>query len=225
MSDAPELAERVALVRARIAAACARAGRQPDEVTLVAASKTVAPERVAAAHAAGVRDFGENYAQELRAKQVACAALDARWHFIGRLQRNKAKEVAGRVVLVHSVDDAALASALGRRAAAAGLVQQVLLEVNLGDEASKAGVAIGDAERSAELVCAVDGVRVVGLMALPPPSATAEGNRGHFRALAGLAARLGLRELSMGTTDDFEVAVEEGATLVRVGTAIFGARR
>jgi pyridoxal phosphate enzyme (YggS family) len=170
---------------------------------------------------AGARDIGENYAQELRAKQEALGDLSLRWHFIGRLQKNKAKDVVGRVVLVHSVDSIELAAALGRRAVSAGVVQDVLAEVNVGGEATKGGVAEDEVTRLVDGMRAIAGVRCVGLMTIPPP---AQDNRPHFRALAALARRLDVRELSMGMSDDYEAAIEEGATIVRVGTAIFGAR-
>ncbi len=209
-----ELAARIAGVSARVERAAG--GRA---VKLVAVTKTHPPELVRAAHAAGLRVFGENYVQELTGKRAALADLDGiEWHFIGHLQRNKAKEVAGQVALIHGVDGLPLAEALDRRAARA---QDVLVEVNVAGEASKAGIA------PAELPALLDGmkklerVRCRGLMCIPPPG---EDNRPRFRLLAELARAHGLPELSMGMSDDFEAAIEEGATIVRVGTAIFGAR-
>jgi pyridoxal phosphate enzyme (YggS family) len=218
------IAERLAEIQARIAAAAARAGRSPSEVTLIAVSKTHPASAVQEAFAAGARVFGENYVQELRGKQEQLPELAVEWHFIGRLQKNKAKDVVGRVALVHTVDSAELAAVLGRRALAASVVQDVLVEVHLGGEASKGGVAVDGLPGLLQAIAATDGVRCRGLMAIPPPVEHAEDNREHFRALAALGRKHGLPLLSMGMSDDFEVAVEEGATHVRVGTAIFGAR-
>jgi hypothetical protein len=219
------IAAALAAVQARIAAAARRAGRDPAAITLVAVSKTHPPEAIRAAQAAGARVFGESYVQELRAKQAALPELPASaWHYIGRLQKNKAKDLVGRVALVHAVDSVELADVLGRRAAAAGVVQDVLLEVHLGGEASKAGAAPADVPALLAHARATAGLRCRGLMCIPPPATRPEDNRAHFRALAELARRLELPELSMGMSDDYEVAVEEGATIVRVGTAIFGAR-
>jgi pyridoxal phosphate enzyme (YggS family) len=215
------IAENLARVRERIARAAERAGRKPADVTLVAVAKTKPAELVREAIAAGAADIGENYVQELRAKQEELAALPVRWHFIGRLQKNKAKDLVGRVVLVHSVDGDDLAATLGRRAAMAGVVQEVLVEANLGGEASKGGVAAGAVARLVDRVRAEPALRCVGLMTMPPPG---EDPRPIFRALAAEARRLDLPQLSMGMTDDLEIAIEEGATIVRVGTAIFGAR-
>lgn len=231
MSLAPDAAEDIAArwraTAARVAAACERAGRAPAEVTIVAVSKTHPAEAVRAAAAAGARDFGENYAQELAGKLEACADLGARWHFIGRLQRNKAKLVAGRVALVHAVDSVELAQELGRRAAA---VQPILLAVNIAGEATKGGAAPAAAPALAAAISAVPGVRLDGLMTMPPPSDDPEASRGTFLALRALRDRLQqelgapLPALSMGMSDDYEVAIACGATHVRIGTAIFGAR-
>jgi pyridoxal phosphate enzyme (YggS family) len=205
------LAARVAEVQERVARAAA--GRR---VTLVAVSKTHPPELVRAAHAAGLRVFGENYVQEWAGKRDALADLDLAWHFVGHLQRNKAKDVAGKVALVHGVDGLPLAQALDRRAE-----QDVLVEVNLGGEASKAGVAPEELPALLDGMRALPRVRCRGLMCIPPPG---EDPRPHFRRLAALGKEHRLEELSMGMSDDYEVAIEEGATIVRVGTAIFGER-
>jgi hypothetical protein len=237
--DAAAIARGVDEVRARIAAACRRVGRDPAEVGLLAISKLHPAAAVQAAYDAGVRDVGENFAQELAAKLAelgagpACpggrASPDLRWHFVGRLQRNKVKLVVGRACLIHAVDGADLASEIGRRAAAAGRTQPVLVAVNVGGEDQKSGVApaalpdlLAHLDRLPAVVCA-------GLMTMPPLVDDAEQNRVHFAALRQLRDRhrspeRPLAALSMGTTSDYEVAVEEGATLVRVGTAIFGAR-
>jgi len=194
----------------------------PAGVTLVAVSKTQPPEAIREAYAAGQRHFGENYAQEWRAKAEALADLpDLTWHFIGSLQTNKARLLAGRAHWVHTVDRPELARELSRRSAAAGAMLKVLLEVNVGGEAQKAGCAPGDAPALAEAVRGLPGLSLEGLMCIPPP----EGDpRPHFRALRSLRDQLGLRELSMGMSADWREAVEEGATLVRIGTALFGAR-
>jgi pyridoxal phosphate enzyme (YggS family) len=223
--DAAGIAARWREVRARVDAACARAGRAPAEVTVVAVSKFHPPEAIAAAVAAGVRDLGENYAQELAAKQAALTVPVA-WHYIGRLQRNKARLVAGKVALIHAVDSAELAVELDRRA---GALQPVLVAVNVAGEDSKGGVAPAAA---AALVAAIDGLpnlRCDGLMTMPPPVDDAEDARPHFVALRALRDTLAtparpLPLLSMGMSDDFEVAIAEGATHVRIGTSIFGPR-
>jgi PLP dependent protein len=214
-----DVASGLARVRERMAAACARAGRDPASVRLIAVGKTKPVELLREAQAAGQRIFGENYAQELREK--ADALPGAEWHFIGALQTNKAKLVVGRVALVHTCDRLALAQELSKRAKSAGLVQRVLLEVNVGLEPQKAGVLPEDAPALLDQVRALEALACEGLMCIPP----AQGDpRPHFRSLRQLAERLGLRELSMGMTADYEAAIEEGATLIRVGTAIFGER-
>jgi PLP dependent protein len=214
-----DVAAGLAHVRGRIAAACARAGRDPASVKLVAVGKTKPIELLREAQASGQTIFGENYAQELREK--ADALPGAEWHFIGALQSNKAKLVVGRVALVHTCDRIALAHELSKRAKSAGLTQRVLLEVNVGREPQKAGVLPEDAPALLEQVRALPALACEGLMCIPPAE---EDPRRHFRSLRQLGERLGLRELSMGMTADYEAAVEEGATLVRVGTAIFGER-
>jgi hypothetical protein len=212
-------------VRARVDAACARAGRDPASVTIVAVSKTHPAAAVRAAVAAGATDVGENYAQELAGKQAECGDVAVRWHYIGRLQRNKAKLVAGRVALVHAVDSAELAAELGKRAGAAP--QRVLIAVNVAGEATKGGVAVADAPALARAVAATPGVELAGLMTMPPPDADP---RPAFAALRDLRARLAgelgaaLPVLSMGMSGDFEEAIAHGATHVRIGTAIFGDR-
>ncbi len=206
------VAERLAAIRARI----------PAGVTLVAVSKTQPAEAIREAYAAGQRDFGENYAQEWREKADALADLaDLRWHFVGGLQTNKVKYLAGRVWLVHAVDREELARELSRRFGQKGAVARVLLEVNTGGEATKGGCTPADAPALAAAVRALPSVELRGLMCMPPPE---DDPRPHFRTLRALRDRLGLAELSMGMSGDWEVAVAEGATLVRVGTAIFGAR-
>ena len=199
-------------VNERIAKACARAGRDTRSVKLIAVSKTQPIEKIREAVAAGHRVFGENYAQELREK--AAELPDVEWHFIGALQSNKVKMIADKVALVHTCDRLSLAKELGKRGR-----QRVLIEVNIGKEPQKAGVMPDDAPLLVEQVAGL--VQVEGLMCIPP---AAGDPRRHFHALRELAGRLGLKELSMGMSADYEAAIEEGATLVRVGTAIFGAR-
>ena len=215
MSD---LDERVAEVRARIAAAAQRAGRDPGDVTLVGASKTVPAERLVDAVGAGLTDLGENRAQELleKAPALAAAGCTPRWHFVGRLQRNKVGALAPHVTLWHSVDRLTVGQAIARRAPGA----RVLVQVDLGDEPQKGGCPPEDAP---DLVDSLRGlaVDVAGLMTVPPQDADP---RASFATLRGLASRIGVHELSMGMTDDYDVAVEEGATMVRVGRAIFGPR-
>jgi len=194
----------------------------PPGVTLVAISKTQPPEAIREAYRAGQRHFGENYAQEWRAKAEALADLpDLVWHFVGGLQTNKARLLAGRVQWVHTVDRIELARELSRRTAAAGAALKVLLEVNVGGEAQKSGCAPAEVAALAATVRGLPGLSLEGLMCIPPPEADP---RPHFRALRALRDELGLRELSMGMSADWRVAVAEGATLVRLGTAIFGAR-
>jgi hypothetical protein len=217
------LAERLAQVRERMAAACARAGRAPQSVTLVAVSKLKPAALIREAYAAGQRDFGENYAQELRDKAAQLSDLEGlRWHAIGPLQTNKVKYVARAAHAFHALDRLEVAEELSRRRQQAPLPCYV--EVNVGAEASKSGLAPEQLGPFLEAVRALPGLRVEGLMALPPPSEEQAQARGAFRALSQLARQHGLTGLSMGTTHDYELAIEEGATLVRVGTALFGER-
>jgi PLP dependent protein len=222
------LGERLREVDERIAAAAERGGRDRADVTLVAISKTRPADVIADALAAGVTDVGENRAQELKQK-VAVLGDGPRWHFVGHLQSNKVRSVVGSVVLVHSVDRFGLAEAIARRASALGITQEVLIEVNVAGEASKQGIEPPRALDLAQEIDALEGVGVRGLMAMAPFTNDPESSRPHFSALREMGAALGERipgatELSMGMTRDFEVAVEEGATLVRVGEAIFGPR-
>jgi pyridoxal phosphate enzyme (YggS family) len=211
-----DVAAAVAAVRARIAAAATRAGRDPGSVTLVAATKMVPADRIAAALVAGVRDVGENRAQELLTKAPTLAGASPRWHFLGPLQRNKVKALARWVTCWQTIDRVAVGAAVARHAPGA----RVLVEVNLGDEPQKAGCAPGETSALVDALRAL-GLVVDGLMAVPPLGADP---RPFFARLRQLAARDALLELSMGMTDDFEIAVEEGATLVRVGRALFGER-
>ncbi len=219
--------EGLARVRARLVAAERAAGRAPGSVTLVAVSKLQPAEAVRAAYEEGVRDFGESYARELGAKQEALQDLDdIRWHFIGHLQRNKVRKVAGRLALLQTVDSPRLVEELGRRAGEAPL--DVLLQVDVAGEETKSGCSPEELPELLEAALREPALRVRGLMTIPPFEAEPEEARRHFAALRELRDRVGgsalLPELSMGMSGDFEVAIEEGATLVRVGTAIFGAR-
>jgi pyridoxal phosphate enzyme (YggS family) len=209
----PTIVDRVAEVRERIAAAAARAGRDPSAVTLVAATKTVDEDRVQQVVDAGVVDVGENRAQELLTKT---SVLGAHWHFLGRLQRNKVRQLAPWVTCWQSVDRPELGAEIARRVPGA----RVLVEVNVAQEPQKGGCAPAAVPALVDLLRS-GGLRVAGLMAVPPHG---DDPRRWFAGLREQAASLGLAELSMGMTDDFEVAVEEGATMVRVGRALFGPR-
>jgi PLP dependent protein len=224
--DGAEVAARLAEVHERIRRAAARAGRDASAVTLVAVTKRQPMDRIVAAVEAGHRVFGENYPQELRVKAEALADRPGLvWHAIGTLQKNKAKLVARYADVFHALGDLETAEAVGRRREGAPL--RCFVEVNVAGEATKAGVAPADAAGFVDRARAVPGIELVGLMTMPPQPGVPwepEHNRAHFRRLATLAAELGLPRLSMGTTEDLEVAVEEGATEIRVGRAIFGER-
>ena len=216
----------LAAVRARMFAACERVGRDVSSVTLVAVSKRQSLAAMRAAYALGQRDFGENYVQELVRKADALAALpDIRWHLIGRLQSNKVKDVVRIGCTVHTLDSVRTAELLDKRASAAGKNLPVLIQVNLADESQKAGVGPSDVAPLAAAVRAMPSLTVCGLMAIPNVDASVEQSRTHFANLRALAEQVGLLQLSMGMSHDFELAIEEGATMVRVGTAIFGERR
>jgi pyridoxal phosphate enzyme (YggS family) len=219
-------------VRARIAGAAARSGRHPDEVCLIAVSKTFGPAHVRAAVAAGHRDFGENRVQEALQKIAETAEPQIRWHLIGHLQSNKARKAVGPFAAIHSVDSVELLGRLEAVAVETGVDCHVLLQVDLAGEATKYGAPPEEVERMLDLGRNCRRVTVDGLMLLPPLLDDPEQVRPFFRRLrelrdrwrnAGVPAAM-LAHLSMGMSHDFEVAVEEGATMVRVGTAIFGAR-
>ena len=226
------IAENVKLVKENIAAAAIRCGRDPADIKLVAATKMNDAFRVREAIAAGVDICGENRVQELQEKLAQGAYDGCPLHFIGHLQKNKVKYIIGKVELIHSVDSVSLAQEINKRAAALGLTQDILLEVNSGAEENKSGFA------PEELACALDemaqfsSIRVLGLMAIPPVCEISENNRVYFRRMKQLFIDIGQKKydnvimqlLSMGMSADYEVAVEEGANLVRVGTGIFGAR-
>ncbi len=217
------IAQRIAEARERIAAACARSGRAPADVTLIAVTKGFGPDAVLAAVDAGVRDIGENRVQEAQSKREALPGLPegVRWHMIGHLQTNKVNSVAGLFDIIHSVDSIRLADAVSRRVPQP---MPVFLEVNVAAEATKSGIALADLSSAHAAISALPNLDVRGLMTVAPIAATPEDVRPVFRRLAAEARRLGLNELSMGMSDDFEVAVEEGATHVRLGRALFGER-
>lgn len=220
--------ERLASVRERIAAAARAAGRDPVEVRLVAVSKTQPPLAIAAAVAAGATEFGENRAQELRDKAPQFGP-NVVWHFIGRLQTNKVKYVVPGAALIHSLDRHDLAAEIDRRAARASLRQPVLIEVNTSGEASKGGVGPADLEAFAASLAEFANIEPRGLMTMAAPGDPVAA-RAAFRRLRELRDQLRAGgtgewpELSMGMSDDFELAIAEGATIVRIGTAIFGSR-
>lgn len=224
-----EIGERVAAVQRRVAQAARSSGRDPSAVMLIAVSKTKSAAEVRAAYEAGQRDFGENYVQELVGKAQELSDLPGlRWHFIGHIQTNKARRVAEVASVVHTVDSERLAQELGRRAQAAGRVIPVLVEINVGEEESKTGASVGRARAIVEVARAQGGLRVRGLMTVPPFELNAAETAPYFDRLRALRDELGgaavLPELSMGMSHDFEVAIGRGATMVRVGTAIFGVR-
>jgi pyridoxal phosphate enzyme (YggS family) len=229
------IAENIGMVRERIAAAARRCGRDPDDITLMGVSKTFPIESVREAYAAGLRVFGENRVQEFTGKADAVRDLgDAKWHMIGHLQTNKAAKAVELFDAVDSVDSVRMADKLNAAAQTAGKILAVLIEINVGGEQAKSGVAPGLDELEKILQGAPQwaSLKIQGLMTVPPYSEDPEGSRGYFRQLRGTRDRIALRALprvgtdvlSMGMSHDFEVAIEEGATCVRVGTAIFGKR-
>lgn len=226
-----QITENLAEIHRRLVAAASRAGRDPAAVRLVAVTKTVGLERLQEAVAAGHTLFGENYVQEAR-KKIATLGPGLTWHFIGHLQSNKAKAAVGVFHLIHSVDRLRLAQALEQAGARQGKVQDILIQVNVAGEETKSGAAPGEVHDLLMEISKMPHLRVVGLMTMPPWLSDPEEVRPYFRALRELRDRLrqarlvegDLPELSMGMTGDFEAAVEEGATLVRIGTAIFGRR-
>jgi len=222
MERAGSVAVNVAAIRARIARAAERAGRDPASVCLVGASKSQPFPLIEAAIAAGVTDIGENYVQEAIGKRARVQGA-ARWHLIGHLQRNKAARAVDTFDVIQTLDTAALASVLDRLGAERNRVIPVLIEVNVGGEASKRGVAPAGLADLLGALRPLRHLRIDGLMSVPP-AGTAEATRPFFRSLRELRDRHGLVELSMGMSDDFEVAIEEGATMVRIGRAIFGER-
>ncbi|MDO5806895.1 MAG: YggS family pyridoxal phosphate-dependent enzyme [Lachnospiraceae bacterium] len=218
-------------VEARITRACERSGRERSEVTLISVSKTKPVEMLQEAYDAGSRDFGENKPQEIREKYPQLPT-DIRWHMIGHLQRNKIKYIIDKVYMIHSVDSIRLAEAIDEEAKKHGIVMPVLIEVNVAEEESKFGVHLDEVESLIRQISELSNIQVQGLMTIAPFTENAEDNRIYFRKLRNLYVdikdknidNVNMCNLSMGMTGDYEVAVEEGATMVRVGTGIFGAR-
>jgi pyridoxal phosphate enzyme (YggS family) len=230
LNGGPSIGERVAEIRGRIARAAARAGRSPDSVLLVAVSKRQPVERLLEAREAGVAVFGENYLQEAEGKIAAVGGAD--WHFIGKLQGNKVRKAVTLFSCIETIDSARLADDVSRRAVAAGLIVPVLVEVNMGCEWSKSGVDPAALPELVDAIAGFPGIALRGLMAIPPAAEDPEASRPHFARLRGLLAEARRRaggdermtDLSMGMSGDFETAIEEGATMVRIGTALFGRR-
>jgi hypothetical protein len=222
MLSPDEIRSNAAIVEERIAAACARAGRRRDEVTLVAVTKTFPAEAVESAIAAGLQHIGENRVQEARDKRPLVHG-SATWHLIGHLQSNKAKDAVKLFDIIQTIDSIDLAQKVAKAAEAAGKVQDVLVEINVGDEPQKAGVTPEDVGSVVKQIAEIRSLRLRGLMSIPPIGPVEETRR-HFRSLRALRDRLGLEQLSMGMSEDYEAAIEEGSTMVRVGRAIFGPR-
>lgn len=215
------LGERLDQVRERIEAACARSHRAPSDVLLLAVTKVFPASVVRDAYEAGLRDFGENYVQEFEAKAPELTGLaGARFHLIGHLQSNKSKKACELFSAIQTIDSAKLA----RRLDECGKPLEAMIEVKLSEEESKHGAAPADVSALADAVRQCRHVQLTGLMTVPPWSEDPEPSRPYFARLRELGAQLGLRQLSMGMSNDFEVAIEEGATCVRVGTALFGRR-
>ncbi len=228
------LAENLKTVQKNIAETCKRVGRDPSEVTLVAVSKTKPESDIQEIYGQGIRDFGENYVQEL-VEKIDHMPNDIRWHMIGHLQRNKVKYLARKaasIALIHSVDTYRLAEEINIQAKKNKTVIDILVEVNIADEGSKFGTSKEDALTLIQDIASLDGIHIRGLMTSAPNVKNAEENRTYFRAIKALAVDINSRNidnvemdiLSMGMTNDYQIAIEEGATMVRVGTAIFGAR-
>ena len=225
------ISENIQSVEERIRAACARAGRSRDEVTLICVTKTMPVEDLRQAYDAGQRSFGENRVQEINDKFPQLPS-DIQWHMIGHLQRNKVKYLMDKAVMIHSVDSAALAQTISKEAVKAGRVMDILLEVNAAEEESKFGLTCADVLPLVREIAPLPGIHICGLMTVAPFTDDPETNRVFFKKLRDLSVDIGresidnvsMHILSMGMTGDFEVAIEEGATHIRVGTAIFGKR-
>jgi hypothetical protein len=225
------ISDNINKIRQSIDAACLKAGRDPQSVHLLAVSKKKPLVDIEEAAAAGQKMFGENYVQEFVGKYEESRA-DVDWHFIGALQSNKVKQLRGRVAMIHSVDRLSLAKEIDRQWAKCDNPASILIQVNIGEEESKAGVTAADLKNLIQQITELPNLKICGLMAIPPHSDDPEASRRWFRAMRELADSIdalklpgvSMNELSMGMSNDFEVAIEEGATLIRIGTAIFGAR-
>ena len=225
------LVENLREVEDRIAAACKRANRKREEVTLIAVSKTKPVSMLEEVYGAGIRDFGENKVQELTEKHEVMNK-DIRWHMIGHLQRNKVKYIVDKVKLIHSVDSVRLAQAIEQEAAKKNVIVDILIEVNVAEEESKFGLKVDEVIAMVEEISKYSHLRIKGLMTIAPYVQNAEENRSVFARLRKLSVDIDAKNidnvsveiLSMGMTNDYEVAIEEGATMVRVGTGIFGER-
>lgn len=225
------LAENVKEVQKNIEDACKRAGRKPEEVELIAVSKTKPVDQLLEVYDTGIRAFGENYVQELTEK-IEVLPKDIRWHMIGHLQRNKVKYIVGKVALIHSVDSLRLAEEISKEAVKKNTCADILLEVNVAQEENKFGLTLENTMEEVEKIAVLPNIHIKGLMTSAPFVENPEENRKYFRQLRQLSVDINEKNidnvcmdiLSMGMTNDYIVAVEEGATMVRVGTAIFGAR-
>ena len=225
------ISENIELIENRISEACRRAGRSRSSVTLICVTKTKPLDMLREAYDQGQRDFGENKVQEILKKKPELAQ-DIRWHMIGHLQRNKVRQLIGQTCMIHSVDSLRLAETISEEALKAGVVMPVLIEVNMAEEESKFGVSAARTESLVREAAALKGIHVEGLMTIAPYTENPESNRVYFAKLRELAVDIGekcidnvsMGVLSMGMTGDFEVAIEEGATHVRIGTGIFGER-
>lgn len=225
-----DISNRIHEVRRRILDAAKRAGRDEKEITLVAVSKTQPAEVLVGAYNEGIRIFGENKVQELIEKYPALQNVS--WHLVGHLQKNKVKYIVDKVSLIHSLDSVELAEEINKRAKASGKVVNVLIQINIGKEETKSGIYEEDLEELTEKLSEYDEIRILGIMAIPPASKNPEDSRKYFRRMKELFEKLkdkkydnfDIKYLSMGMTNDFEIAIEEGANIVRVGTGIFGER-
>lgn len=225
------ISDKIDEVRSRINDACRRTGRNPDEVTLIAVSKTKPVGELLEAYHAGALHFGENRVQELVDK-IPQMPSDIQWHMIGHLQRNKVKYIVGKTAFIHSVDSLRLAEEISKEAVRQNVTVQILIEVNVAQEDSKFGISVDEAPEIVKEIAKLPGIRLKGLMTIAPYTENAEDNRLYFRKLKQLSVDIKNKNidnvcmdvLSMGMTGDYEVAVEEGATCVRVGTGIFGER-
>ena len=225
------IAENLKIIQTQIQSACTRSGRDSNRVTLITVSKTKPVSALREAYEAGVRDFGENKVQELIEK-IPQLPDDIRWHMIGHLQRNKVKYIIGKVALIHSVDSLRLAEEISRESVRQGVDTDILIEINVAEEESKFGVSLKEAPDLIEKIAGLPGINIKGLMTVAPYTAVSEKNRPYFVKMRELSVdierknidNISMNILSMGMTGDFSVAVEEGATCVRVGTGIFGER-